>query len=88
MTSIGLGCGRPGCTCEYCNGDNYDRYIGDHLRNILDELNTYLHPPVSIDDDKIKSVANRMIFFDPTKPHASTNTTNKDRRVNINFNYF
>ena len=41
-----------------------------------------------IDDDKIKSVANRMIFFDPTKPHASTNTTNKDRRVNINFNYF
>ena len=42
MNSIGLGCGRPGCTCEYCNGDNYDRYIGDHLRNILDELNTVL----------------------------------------------
>ena len=61
MTSIGLGCGRHGCTCEYCNGDNYDRYIGDHLRNILDELNTYLHSPVSIDDDKIKG--NEEIYY-------------------------
>ena len=61
MTSIGLGCGRLGCTCEYCNGDNYDRYISDHLRNILDELNTYLHSPVSIDDDKIKG--NEEIYY-------------------------
>ena len=40
------------------------------------------------DGTKIESVANRMLFFDASKPHCSTNTTNKQRRVNINFNYF
>jgi hypothetical protein len=40
------------------------------------------------DGTKINSVANRMLFFDASKPHSSTNTTNKKRRVNINFNYF
>ena len=41
------------------------------------------------EDGKIvESVSNRMIFFNPTKQHCSTNTTNTDRRVNINFNYF
>ena len=40
------------------------------------------------DGTKIQSVANRMLLFDASKPHCSTNTTNKQRRVNINFNYF
>ena len=40
------------------------------------------------DGSIVESVANRMIFFDPTKKHCSTNTMNTDRRVNINFNYF
>ncbi len=40
-----------------------------------------------IGNDRIESVENRMIFFDPTKLHASTNTTDDLRRVNINFNY-
>ena len=31
---------------------------------------------------------NRAIFFDPSVPHTSTNTTNAKRRVNININYF
>ena len=37
--------------------------------------------------EKIVSVANRMILFDPNEEHSSTNTTNAKRRVNINFNY-
>ena len=40
------------------------------------------------DGTKVESVANRMILFDPTKLHCSTNTTDDFRRVNINFNYF
>lgn len=40
------------------------------------------------DGTKVDSVENRMIFFDPTIKHSSTNTTNADRRININFNYF
>ena len=38
--------------------------------------------------EKIDSIENRMILFDPSKEHSSTNTTNAKRRVNINFNYF
>ena len=38
--------------------------------------------------ETIDSVENRIIFFDPSKLHTSTNTSNTKRRVNINFNYF
>ena len=38
--------------------------------------------------NKIESIENRMILFDASRLHTSTNTTNVNRRVNINFNYF
>jgi len=41
-----------------------------------------------IDGKEIPSVANRMIFFDPSIPHHSTNCTNDAARMNININYF
>ena len=37
--------------------------------------------------EKIESVRNRAILFDPCISHHSTNTTNQTRRVNININY-
>ena len=37
---------------------------------------------------KINCVENRMLFFDPTKEHSSTNVTDNLRRINININYF
>ena len=40
------------------------------------------------DGPKIESIENRMIIFDASRLHTSTNTTNVNRRVNINFNYF
>jgi len=40
------------------------------------------------DGTKVDSVANRLVLFDASKPHCSTNTTNQPRRVNININYF
>jgi hypothetical protein len=40
-----------------------------------------------IGDEKFDSVANRVLFFDPTQPHHSTSTTDVKRRVNININY-
>ena len=40
-----------------------------------------------IGDEKFDSVANRILFFDPTQPHHSTSTTDVKRRVNININY-
>jgi hypothetical protein len=38
--------------------------------------------------EKIDSVENRIIFFNPGEYHTSTNTSNTKRRVNLNFNYF
>ena len=40
------------------------------------------------DGVEIESVANRLLLFNPSKPHHSTTCTNKNRRMNINFNYF
>ena len=37
--------------------------------------------------EKIESVKNRLITFDGSKEHASTNCTNAKSRININFNY-
>ena len=41
-----------------------------------------------IGDEKVESVANRMVFFDPSIKHASTDCSNARYRLNINFNYF
>ena len=40
------------------------------------------------DGTKIESVANRVLLFDPSKPHHSTFCTDQKVRVNININYF
>ena len=39
-----------------------------------------------IGDEKIPSVANRMILFDPSVPHTSTSTSDSKYRMNINLN--
>ena len=41
-----------------------------------------------IGNEKIKSVENRILFFDPSKDHHSTTCTDDFARININFNYF
>jgi len=39
------------------------------------------------DGTKVSSIANRMLFFDGSKNHQSTNCTDEKIRLNINFNY-
>lgn len=39
-------------------------------------------------EQKIESVANRIVFFDPSQPHNSTSCSNAKFRCNINLNYF
>jgi hypothetical protein len=39
------------------------------------------------DGTKIESIENRMLFFDASKKHKSTNCTDTEYRININFNY-
>ena len=57
-------------------------------RGALFYLTTCNAPTVMADGYEVQAVENRMLFFDASKSHCSTNTTNTDRRVNINFNYF
>ena len=40
-----------------------------------------------IGDTFVPSVENRILLFDPSKPHQSTNCTDKQARFNININY-
>ena len=40
------------------------------------------------DGTKINSVANRILLFDASNEHCSTNATNVSARINININYF
>ena len=39
------------------------------------------------DGTKVESVANRIVFFDASKYHQSTTTSNAKLRYNINFNF-
>ena len=39
------------------------------------------------DGTKVDSIENRMLFFDPSLPHNSSNTTSDYGRSNINFNF-
>lgn len=62
-------------------------YSFKHNGAIL-SLNTCDGYTILEDGTRIESIANRMLFFDPSKYHGSTNCTNDKARFNINFNYF
>ena len=51
-------------------------------------LNTNDGKTILEDGTEIDSVENRMLFFEPHIKHRSTNCTDENSRVNINFNYF
>jgi hypothetical protein len=65
--------------------DHYD-YDFEHKAAIL-YLNTNDGYTV-IGDEKVESIANRLLRFDATKMHHSTTCTDQQYRANINFNYF
>jgi hypothetical protein len=50
-------------------------------------LNTCDGGTVLEDGTMIDSVANRVLFFDPGRPHSSTTCTNDKARFNINVNW-
>jgi hypothetical protein len=57
-------------------------------RGAIYYLNTNNGHTVFEDGTKVDAVANRIMFFDPTVPHASTRCTDAKVRVNVNFNYY
>ncbi len=51
-------------------------------------LNTNNGGTILEDGTIIKSIENRILFFDPSTKHDSLNCTDEKTRVNININYF
>jgi hypothetical protein len=51
-------------------------------------INTNDECTILEDGTRIESIANRILFFDPSKMHDSTYPSNQKVRVNINMNYF
>ena len=43
---------------------------------------------LSVMREKIESIENRALLFDPSIEHRSTTCTDAKGRININFNYF
>lgn len=46
-------CDNPECKCTYCKNDNYDRMIGDHMRECLDEINLFISPAIDKNDPEL-----------------------------------
>jgi hypothetical protein len=67
-----------------------DRHVDDDFshKGAIFYINTNNGPTTLEDGTKIDSVANRVLLFDPSKPHHSTFCTDQKIRVNININYF
>lgn len=77
----------------YPSTDNIE-YQSEHVdypfehKGAIYYLNTNDGFTILEDGTKIESIENRLLLFDPSKPHNSTTCTNDKCRVNINFNYF
>lgn len=69
------------CHTPHCD------YDFDHKGAIF-YLNTNDGFTILEDGKKVESIENRLLLFNPSKPHSSTTCTNDKCRVNINFNYF
>ena len=77
----------------YPSTDNIE-YQSEHIdydyehRGAIFYLNTNDGLTTLEDGTKVESIANRILLFNPSKPHNSTTCTNDKCRVNVNFNFF
>ena len=61
-------------------------YSYEHIGAVF-SLNTCDGYTKFSDGTKVESIANRIVFFDASKHHQSTTTSNAKLRYNINFNF-
>jgi len=74
-------------TPEIITHDRHVDYVFPHKGAIF-YLNTNNGLTILEDKVKIESIENRLLLFDPSKPHTSTTCTDTKCRINVNFNYF
>ena len=75
------------CTPKIIKHGEHADFDWEH-KGALYSLNTCNGGTILEDGTKIESKENRMLLFDPSKPHASTTCTDQPARFNININYF
>lgn len=66
---------------------DFQEKINFKTKGLIYSINTCNGSTILDNGKEIKSVANRALFFDPMKPHCSTNCTDQKARFNINVNY-
>ena len=74
-------------TSEIITHDRHVDYEFPHKGAIF-YLNTNNGLTILEDKVEVESIENRLLLFDPSKPHASTTCTDTKCRINVNFNYF
>jgi hypothetical protein len=67
--------------------DNHTDYDFSH-RGAIFYLNTNNGLTILEDGTEVKSIENRLLIFDASKPHHSTTCSDDKCRVNVNFNFF
>lgn len=67
--------------------DNHIDHEFSH-RGAIFYLNTNNGLTILEDKIEVESIENRLLLFDPSKPHRSTTCTDDKCRVNVNFNFF
>ena len=74
-------------TPEIITHDRHVDYAFPHKGAIF-YLNTNNGLTILEDNVEVESIENRLLLFDPSKPHTSTTCTDTKCRINVNFNYF
>jgi hypothetical protein len=72
---------------EFLHHPDHTDYPYEHLGCVF-SINTCNGGTVLQNGTFVQSVANRILFFNPSIPHHSTTCTDTNVRVNINMNYF
>lgn len=67
--------------------ENHIDYPFSH-RGAIFYLNTNNGLTILEDKIEVESIENRLLLFDPSKPHRSTTCSNDKCRVNVNFNFY
>jgi hypothetical protein len=70
------GCGDENCKCSYCNNDNYDRYISDHFREIVDNINRFLVHPLNRNDFHDEEIFSTQVMYNAQEELRDNNLKN------------
>ena len=69
-------CDDENCKCTYCQNDNYDRYISDHFREVVDNINRFLAHPLNRDDFYDEEIFSTQVMYNAQEELRDNNLKN------------